>query len=204
MLMGAASDDGLPAGSSLSYTWSKVSGPGTVVFASVNNPVTSATFSASGVYVLQLAASDGALTSTSTTTVWAEMPPTVNAGSDQTVALNATVNLAGTASDDNLPAGSALAYTWRTVTVPTGATVAFGTGTALSTTATGFTVAGNYVLAPGCQRHRLHYSRHSHDYCWQPQYSADGNGWCGAGVRVRDLAGQPDLHGGRIRMPVMS
>ena len=44
-------------------TWSKVSGPGTVTFASPNAATTTATFSAPGVYVLRLAAHDGVLSS---------------------------------------------------------------------------------------------------------------------------------------------
>src|SRR5213076_1741127 len=46
-LNGTATDDGLPAGT-LTTTWSKVSGPGTVTFANGNALNTTATFSASG------------------------------------------------------------------------------------------------------------------------------------------------------------
>ena len=60
-----ASDDGLPnPPSTLTYTWPKVSGPGTVTFSSSNAVDTTATFSATGTYVLQLQASDSALSST--------------------------------------------------------------------------------------------------------------------------------------------
>lgn len=68
-LNGAASDDGLPLGSSLTVTWNQVSGPAGVTFANANSAVTNATFPGAGTYVLQLAASDSDLTSTSTTTV---------------------------------------------------------------------------------------------------------------------------------------
>jgi hypothetical protein len=64
-----ASDDGLPAGSSLSYTWSRTSGPGTVNFANPSAVDTTATFSAAGTYVLQLSVTDGQLTTTDTATV---------------------------------------------------------------------------------------------------------------------------------------
>jgi hypothetical protein len=40
-------------------TWTKVSGPGTVTFGNLNSVDTTASFSAAGTYVLQLAASDG-------------------------------------------------------------------------------------------------------------------------------------------------
>jgi RHS repeat-associated protein len=57
-LTGSVVDDGLPAGSGVGLEWSKVSGPGTVTFANPNAAVTTATFSAEGIYVLQLVADD--------------------------------------------------------------------------------------------------------------------------------------------------
>jgi len=60
-LKGQASDDGDPAGNALSIAWSQVSGPDVVTFGNVNTPVTSASFSANGVYVLRLTADDGQL-----------------------------------------------------------------------------------------------------------------------------------------------
>ena len=68
-LAGSASDDGLPAGSSLSVAWSAISGPGTVSFAQAGSASTSASFSQAGTYVLQLSASDGALSAQDTVTV---------------------------------------------------------------------------------------------------------------------------------------
>jgi hypothetical protein len=62
-LAGTASDDGLPSPSLLVIQWEKISGPGTVQFANVADPRTSATFSKPGHYVLRLRASDGALES---------------------------------------------------------------------------------------------------------------------------------------------
>ena len=56
-LQGLATDDGLPAGSSLAVSWSKVSGPGTVNFANATNLNTSAAFSLAGNYVLRLTVS---------------------------------------------------------------------------------------------------------------------------------------------------
>jgi subtilisin family serine protease len=61
-LNGSATDDGLPnPPGALTRSWTKVSGPGTVTFANASNPVTTATFSAAGVYVLRLTANDSAL-----------------------------------------------------------------------------------------------------------------------------------------------
>lgn len=59
-LDGTVADDGLPAGAVLGQTWSKVSGPGTVTFATGVAVDTMATFSAAGTYVLRLTASDTA------------------------------------------------------------------------------------------------------------------------------------------------
>ena len=47
---------------SVTSAWTKFSGPGTVAFANAANPVTAATFSQSGSYVLRLTASDTLLT----------------------------------------------------------------------------------------------------------------------------------------------
>jgi DUF1680 family protein len=55
--------------------WSKVSGPGQVSFGDVHAPATTATFSATGEYVLQLTAGQGALSASSTLKVKAEDPP---------------------------------------------------------------------------------------------------------------------------------
>ena len=70
LLGGTVSDDGFPKPpNATSVTWSKVSGPGTVTFASPNATVTQASFSAAGSYVLRLTASDGALSSSATVAV---------------------------------------------------------------------------------------------------------------------------------------
>ena len=58
---GAVSDDGLPdPPGAFTTAWGKVSGPGTVTFGDASAPSTSASFSASGTYVLRLTADDGA------------------------------------------------------------------------------------------------------------------------------------------------
>jgi hypothetical protein len=61
-LDGTVSDDGLPnPPAAVTTAWSTVSGPGTVTFADAGAVDTQAGFSVAGTYVLQLAASDGAL-----------------------------------------------------------------------------------------------------------------------------------------------
>jgi hypothetical protein len=72
VLTGKVTDDGLPSPPALSYTWSKVSGPGTVSFpidtdkgitTSGATFTTTVTFSRTGSYTLRLTGSDGALSS---------------------------------------------------------------------------------------------------------------------------------------------
>ena len=60
LLNGSVSDDGMPDGT-LSTTWSKQSGPGEVSFTDPDNPNTTASFSATGTYVLRLTGYDGEL-----------------------------------------------------------------------------------------------------------------------------------------------
>jgi len=55
--------------------WTQVSGPGRVSFAKASSPVTTATFSAPGEYVLKLSARDGSQTGDSTIKVRAEAAP---------------------------------------------------------------------------------------------------------------------------------
>ncbi len=146
-LQGAASDDGLPQGATLSYQWSKVSGPGTVTFSAATNLMTMASFSQGGSYVLRLTASDTLLTSydeLAVTVVSQNQAPTVNAGADQTITLPTdTVNLQGASSDDGLPTGVPVAYTWSKLSGP--GAVVFGNASNLMTTAR-FFAGGTYVL----------------------------------------------------------
>ena len=81
-LNGTVSDDGLPnPPATVTTQWNKVSGPGTVKFGNANAVDTTASFSAAGVYVLQLSATDGALTTQDTVSI------TVNSASGGTVTI---------------------------------------------------------------------------------------------------------------------
>ena len=74
-LSGTASDDGLPTPpGALTLAWSRVSGPATVIFGNANALNTTASFTASGSYVLRLSASDGLLSTNANVNV------TVNPG----------------------------------------------------------------------------------------------------------------------------
>jgi hypothetical protein len=68
-LDGTVTDDGLPSPPALTTRWSTVSGPGTVTFGDANAVDTTATFSAEGVYVLRLTASDGELLASDDVTI---------------------------------------------------------------------------------------------------------------------------------------
>ena len=60
-LLGSVTDDGLPDPPGVTTSlWTKVSGPGSVAFADQTSPVTTATFSTDGAYVLRLTADDSA------------------------------------------------------------------------------------------------------------------------------------------------
>lgn len=75
LLVGLAAD-ATPTGQ-LAIAWSRVSGPGSVVFADAGAPETSATFSLPGTYLLRLTANDGGLQASDelTVTVAAETTP---------------------------------------------------------------------------------------------------------------------------------
>lgn len=147
-LQGTATDDGQPAGSSLAINWSVVSGPGTVTFDNPQQASTTATFSLPGTYVLRLTANDSDLITDDDVVVTVNpsagnQPPTVSAGANQTIQIEQTATLNGTATDDGLPAGSTLAITWSVVSGP--GQVIFGNTQQAQTTAT-FSTPGTYVL----------------------------------------------------------
>jgi K319L-like, PKD domain/SdiA-regulated len=150
-LNGTVTDDGLPTDGTLTSTWSKVSGPGTVSFGSATSADTSATFSVAGTYVLRLTGSDTALSSADDVTVTVNpasggggtnSAPTVTASADQTITLPSTASLSASVVDDGLPNGSTT-VTWSKTSGP--GTVGFSPATGTSTTAT-FSTAGAYVV----------------------------------------------------------
>ena len=118
VLQGTATDDGLPVGSSLTTSWSELSGPGTVVFGNASATDTTATFNTNGVYVLKLIASDGVSTNSSSVTVIVNRAPTVSVTADKvTVEMPDSVTLNGIVTDDGFPLGT-LTSTWSLVNGP--------------------------------------------------------------------------------------
>jgi len=140
-LSGSATDNGVP----LTFTWSVVSGPGTVTFSNPSSAVTTATFGSAGTYVLQLTASNSQNSASGTTTVTvnpqAYVPPVVNAGPNQTITLPASaVTLNGSASDNGAP----MTIVWTVISGP--GTVIFSSPNSLTTQATFPSTPGTYVL----------------------------------------------------------
>jgi RHS repeat-associated protein len=74
-LNGTVTDDGQPVGSTLTISWTQVSGPATVLFSNASAATGTATFSTQGSYVVRLTANDSELSSSSDVTI------TVNADS---------------------------------------------------------------------------------------------------------------------------
>ncbi|MCB4756095.1 MAG: C25 family cysteine peptidase [Elusimicrobia bacterium] len=150
-LHGIVIDDGLPnPPSTITSSWSQLSGPGTVTFQDASLPTTTVQFSSTGTYVLQLTASDSVLSGSATVTiivasdVTTNQPPLVSAGANQTIDLFAAASLSGSASDDGLPnPPGRLTTAWTKATGP--GTVAFADASALATTAT-FSAPGVYTL----------------------------------------------------------
>ena len=121
-LSGSATDDGLPnPPATLTTTWSKVSGPGTVAFGNAAMLSTSATFDTAGSYVLRLSVSDGALTTTADVTI--TVNDTAPSGlqvapiADQTIALGARFQQLVQATAPNINE----VLTFALPTAPTGA-----------------------------------------------------------------------------------
>ncbi len=147
LIEAAVSDDGLPLPPSLTLAWSKLSGPGAVVFSDPNAATTTVQFGQAGTYDLRLTANDGALAGSDDVTVTVRagnVAPVVSAGPDRTLQQPASMlTLSGSASDDGLPAGSSLSVLWSVVSGP--GAVVFTTPSAAVSKAS-FTSAGTYVL----------------------------------------------------------
>ncbi len=119
-LAGQVTDDGLPAGVPLTVSWSKVSGPGSVVFGNPASAITPVSFDQPGFYVLRLTADDSQYSVSSNVTIAVQFnqAPQVSAGPDQEILNTHSAVLQGWASDDGLPVGSTLATTWSLVSGP--------------------------------------------------------------------------------------
>jgi YD repeat-containing protein len=79
-LSGSATDDGLPEGNTVAFSWTMLSGPGTATFANANQATTTASFSAAGTYLLRLTASDGQLAGSDDLSVTVSVPGKIDFG----------------------------------------------------------------------------------------------------------------------------
>ena len=141
------------SGATISSTaWSEINGPATAAIANGAGLSTGVSgMTVAGTYVFQLKATDNNGNSSTATVVItveaaappANTPPTVGAGSDQTIQLpTSSVTLSGTASGNG---GATITGTlWTEISGPATATIA--NGAALSTGVSGLTAAGSYVF----------------------------------------------------------
>jgi hypothetical protein len=135
MLRGTATDDGLPAPSSMTTRWTLVGGAGTVTFDDARAPATRAAFGVPGDYRLELAASDGELEARDSVTVHVLDPsrvPTivesrVAAGADDAEeASGGAVSLSSSDLEmmlDGTIVQSTVGVRFAALAIPTGATV---------------------------------------------------------------------------------
>lgn len=128
----------------ITTTWSKVSGPGAVVFDAPNALGTDMAFGALGTYTLKLQAADsGTSASKQVTVVYKDnsQPAALQTPVSQTVAIEAGATLKATASDDGLP--GMLSLIWSKVFGP--GTVTFSDPDLLTTKAA-FSMTGTYTI----------------------------------------------------------
>jgi hypothetical protein len=98
---------------SLTYTWSKVSGP-SVTLPSLTQQNITFTPATAGMYTFSVTCSDGVNTSAASQVIvtvnGTNHAPTANAGAEQDVTTGSTITLDGTGSTD--PDGNTLTYSW--------------------------------------------------------------------------------------------
>jgi RHS repeat-associated protein len=109
MLAGVVTDDGLPAGSTVSVTWSQVSGPGATSFLDSHSASTMASFDSSGTYVLRLTATDSQLSAHDDLVITVNRENRAPLAYDQGVATDEDVPISVTLSGSD-PDGDVLAY----------------------------------------------------------------------------------------------
>ena len=123
-----------PDGNVVAYLWTKVTGPATGTITNPNTAATSITGLVQGVYLFELRVTDnngafGRDTMQVTVNPAANIPPTANAGPDQTIILPANSGiLSGSGTDLD---GSIVRYDWRQISGPSN-NVLFSLNTAIT------------------------------------------------------------------------
>jgi hypothetical protein len=135
-------------GSISSYAWSSVSGPASISFSSSTSASTTVNgLTVAGTYVIRLTVKDNkGASGTNDINIIVKpnlnVAPTSSAGADKSLTLpTSTTTLIGSGTDAD---GTIASYAWTSVSGP--AAVSFGSGNAATTTVSGLTVAGIYVL----------------------------------------------------------
>ena len=133
-LTGSASDtDGTIA----SYAWTIISGPSSATINNTTSASTSVTGLAKGVYQFQFKATDNSAATTAdtiqvTVIAAANVLPTTNAGTDQSITLPTNnASLTGSASDTD---GTIASYAWTMISGPSSATITNATSASASVT----------------------------------------------------------------------
>jgi hypothetical protein len=133
-------------GSISSYQWSEISGPSSASISNSNSASTDVTGLAEGVYQFKLTVTDDkGATGTSTVTITVKaasnIPPTANAGTDQTITLPTnSANLSGSGTDAD---GSISSYQWSQISGPSTTTI--NNSSSASTSVVGLS-AGVYIF----------------------------------------------------------
>ncbi|MBK6633213.1 MAG: T9SS type A sorting domain-containing protein [Chitinophagaceae bacterium] len=115
-----------PDGNITAYLWTKIAGPAAGTITNPNNAATTVTGLVQGVYRFELRVTDnnnayGRDTVQITVNAASNIPPTANAGPDQTITLPTnTVSLSGSGND---PDGNITAYLWTKIAGPTAGTI---------------------------------------------------------------------------------
>ena len=128
------------------YSWTKISGPASVTITNANSASTTVSTLVQGVYVFQLKVTDnnGATAVSNvqiTVNIAPNIPPTADAGADQTITLpTSTVSLSGSGKDTD---GSISSYSWTKISGPASGTIT--NANSASTTVTTL-VQGVYVF----------------------------------------------------------
>ena len=121
-LSGSGTD---PDGTISAYSWTKISGPASGTITNANSASTTVTALVQGVYQFELKVTDNnAATAVDTIQITvnaANIPPTANAGTDQSITLPTnTVSLSGNGTDAD---GSISAYSWTEISGPASGTI---------------------------------------------------------------------------------
>ena len=126
------------------YNWTKISGPSAGTITNTASAATSVTGLVQGVYQFQLKVTDNngatALDTVQITVNAANIAPTANAGTDQTITTS-TVNLSGSGTD---PDGTITTYAWKWESGPNTPTIVSSNSS--STSVTGL-LAGTHVFS---------------------------------------------------------